>query len=150
MAQENGSGGQPRRGFEFGSGPQGGRGPRGPGGEGGRGGRDGRRGDRRGPDGGGAAQRLLGQISVLEKALSKADFAGQSQVLGEMVRLLKPLRLTSLDGLDFTARGRLLTTLLRVGRQPKPPEPETPPNTGVEAPPEAAPDAAPDAPAEAV
>jgi tetratricopeptide (TPR) repeat protein len=60
---------------------------------------------------------------VLEKALSTSDFAKQKQPLAEILRQLKPLHLRSLEELDFNTRGRLLTTLLRVGRQKKPPEP---------------------------
>jgi len=60
---------------------------------------------------------------VLEKALSTGDFAKQKQPLAEILKALKPLHLRSLEELDFNTRGRLLTTLLRVGRQKKPPEP---------------------------
>jgi tetratricopeptide (TPR) repeat protein len=65
----------------------------------------------------------LSELSVLEKALSTGDFAKQKQPLAEILRQLKPLRLRSLEQLDFNTRGRLLTTLLRVARQKKPPEP---------------------------
>ncbi len=65
----------------------------------------------------------MSELSVLEKALSTGDFAKQKQPLAEILRQLKPLHLRSLEELDFNTRGRLLTTLLRVGRQKKPPEP---------------------------
>ena len=71
---------------------------------------------------------------MLEKALSTGDFAKQRPPLGEILRQLKPLRLSSLEGLDFNTRGRLLTTLLRVGRQKKPPEPPAPTAVPVEDP----------------
>ena len=70
-----------------------------------------------------AAYRVLQELSVLEKAMTRADFAAQKAPLSEMARALKPLRLQSIDGLDFNTRGRLLTSLLRVGRQTKPAEP---------------------------
>ena len=41
-----------------------------------------------------------------------------------IVRSLRPMRLKSLEDLDLNTRGRLITTLLRVQRQPKPPAPE--------------------------
>ena len=64
----------------------------------------------------------------MEKALSTGDFAKQRPPLEEILRQLKPLRLSSLEGLDFNTRGRVLTTLLRVGRQKQPPEPAPAPS----------------------
>jgi len=81
----------------------------------------------------------------LEKALSTGDFAKQRPPLEEILRQLKPLRLSSLEGLDFNTRGRVLTTLLRVGRQKAPPEP--PPAPAVASVEQSAPDAPATAPA---
>src|SRR5262249_56809742 len=68
------------------------------------------------------------ELSVLEKALSTGDSARQRPPREEFLRQLKPLRLSSLEGLDFNTRGRVLTTLLRVGRQKQPPEPAPAPS----------------------
>ncbi|MBL8922533.1 MAG: DEAD/DEAH box helicase [Myxococcaceae bacterium] len=122
--------------------------------EGGRGrgrGRDGERGDRRGGKGGGGAYRVVNELSALEKALTKGDYAGQKHSLDELVKAVKALRLKSLNDLDMGSRGKLLTSLMRVLRQPKKDAPEA----SAEAPPadaapaEAAPadGAPPDAPA---
>jgi tetratricopeptide (TPR) repeat protein len=102
--------------------PQGpGRGPR-DGDRGGRG-RDGRPGgkgrrDERAPSSGG--QRVVVELSALEKALGKGDFEAQVRPLDEVVRQLRTLRVRTLAELEPNARGRLITTLLRVSRQPKP------------------------------
>ncbi|MDX2014959.1 MAG: DEAD/DEAH box helicase [Myxococcaceae bacterium] len=86
----------------------------------GRGGRDGDRGDRRGgKGGGGAAYRVVNELSALEKALTKGDYAAQKQSLDDIVKGVKGLRLKSLNDLDMGSRGKLLTTLMRVARQPK-------------------------------
>lgn len=184
MAQEIG-GNRPGRG----SGP-GGRGDRPQGGgrgndRGGGGGRGGGRGDKRGGKGGrggdrggreeggagGASYRVTQEVSQLEKAMTQKSLTAQKSSLDNIARALRPLHLKSIDQLDFTARGRLLTTLLRVQRQPKPAAPEAPadaapaegaspdapptqstPEPGPDAAPaEAATEAAPDAaPAEAI
>ena len=101
--------------------PQGGRGPR----DAERGGRprDGRppgkgRRDERAPSSGG--QRVVVELSSLEKALGKSDLEGQLRHLDEVVRALRTLRVKALSELEPNARGRLITTLLRVSRQPKP------------------------------
>nr|WP_153866302.1 MULTISPECIES: DEAD/DEAH box helicase [Myxococcaceae] len=65
-------------------------------------------------------------MSTLEKALSKNDFAAQKAPLEAIVRALRPLRLKSLEDLDLGTRGKLITSLLRTQRQPKPPAPEAP------------------------
>jgi len=132
LAKEDGTGASPRRGRPDNSPaqdrPRGDRGDR----RGGRGGPGEHRGRGRGGerqherDPAGASSRILSELSVLEKALSTGDFAKQKQPLAEILRQLKPLRLRSLEELDFNTRGRLLTTLLRVGRQKKPPEPPPP------------------------
>ncbi|HEX4802101.1 MAG TPA: DEAD/DEAH box helicase [Myxococcaceae bacterium] len=114
---EDGTGRPPRRGRP------GGRAGRGERGRGDRRERPGRR------DSSDASLRVLTELSVLEKALSTGDFAKQRPPLEEIFRQLKPLRLSSLEGLDFNTRGRVLTTLLRVGRQKKPPEPPPVPST---------------------
>lgn len=109
--------------------PQGpGRGPRDR--DGGGRGRDGReqrpggkgRRDERAPSSGG--QRVVAELSNLEKALGKADFAAQLRPLDEVVKQLRTLRVHALTELEPNARGRLITTLLRVSRQPKPAAPE--------------------------
>lgn len=64
----------------------------------------------------------MAELPVLEKALSTGDLAKQKAPLEEILRHLKPLRLSSIEQLDFNTRGRLLTTLLRVGRQKQPPQ----------------------------
>lgn len=85
----------------------------------GRGGRDGDRGDKRGGKGGGASYRVVNELSSLEKALTKGDYAGQKQSLEEIVKGVKGLRLKSLNDMDLGGRGKLLTSLMRVMRQPK-------------------------------
>ncbi|WP_208729732.1 tetratricopeptide repeat protein [Corallococcus exercitus] len=72
----------------------------------------------------GPGQRVIAELSVLEKALSKNDFAAEKGPLEAIVRSLRPMNLKSLDDLDLNTRGRLITTLLRVQRQPKPALPE--------------------------
>ena len=120
MAVDSGQGpgrpGQGRRG-EGPGGRGGGRGDRG--GPGGRGGRD--RGDRR-RDGGGSAAggRIVPELSTLEKALARGDFTAEVQPLDAVVKGLRQARARSLQDLDMDTRGRLITTLSRVARQPKP------------------------------
>lgn len=103
----------------------GGRGDRGgPGGKGGRSGRD--RGDRKGGSGG-AGGRVVPELSALEKALAKVDFAAELQPLDSVVKVLRQARARSLQDLDMDTRGRLITTLSRVARQTRPaPDPEAP------------------------
>ncbi len=125
MAVDSGQGpgrpGQGRRG-EGPAGRGGGRGDRG--GPGGRGGRD--RGDRKGGSGG-AGGRVVPELSALEKALAKVDFASEIQPLDAVVKVLRQARARSLQDLDMDTRGRLITTLSRVARQTRPaPDPETP------------------------
>jgi hypothetical protein len=110
--------------------------------------RDGRPGgkgrrDERAPSSGG--QRVVAELSTLEKALSKADLAAQVRPLDEVVRQLRTLRVQALSELEPNARGRLITTLLRVSRQPKPAAPEA---ASAEAPAEVPAEAAVDVPAE--
>ena len=116
-----------------------GQGPRrdGPGGgfggrDGGFGGRDGGRGRGDGPGRGrgrdraegpvGPGQRVIADLSTLEKALGKSDFAAEKSPLEAIVRSLRTMRVKSLEELDLNVRGRLITTLLRVQRQTRPPE----------------------------
>lgn len=80
--------------------------------------------DRRDPET--AAFRVRSELGTLEKAYSQKDFAKQKASLEEILKALKPLRLRSIDELDFNTRGRLITTLLRVGRQTAPPESPAP------------------------
>ena len=127
MAVDSGQGpgrpGQGRRG-EGPAGRGGGRGDRG--GPGGRGGRD--RGDRRRERGtGGAGGRVVPELSALEKALAKGDFAAELQPLDTVVKALRQAHARSLQDLDMDTRGRLITTLSRVARQSKPtPDSEAP------------------------
>jgi tetratricopeptide (TPR) repeat protein len=69
------------------------------------------------------AFRIRSELAPLEKAYSQKDFAKQKASLEEILKQLKPLRLRSIDQLDFNTRGRLITTLLRVGRQTAPAAP---------------------------
>lgn len=72
----------------------------------------------------GPGQRVIADLSVLEKALSKTDFAAEKAPLESIIRSLRPMHLKSLEDLDLNTRGRLITSLLRVQRQPKPAQPE--------------------------
>ncbi len=110
---------------------------RGPGGKGRR--------DERAPSSGG--QRVVAELSTLEKALSKADLQGQLRPLDEVVRQLRSLRVKALSELEPNARGRLITTLLRVSRQPKPAPEAAPAEAPPEAPAETPAEAAAEAPA---
>lgn len=148
MTDENkakgpGQGGRSDRGgFSFGD-REGGRG-------GGRGDRDGRGGgrggrDRRdGPGGGGASFRIVNELSVLEKALTKTDFVAMKDPLASVLKAIKPMRLDSIEKLDMGTRGKLITSLMRVQRLAKPAATEAAPAEA--APAEAAP--APTEPAE--
>lgn len=85
-------------------------------------GRDDRgRGGRR--EGGGAGFRVVNELSTLEKALTKGDLAAQRLALDDVLKAVRSLGLKSLDALDANARGRLITSLARVVRQPKPKPP---------------------------
>jgi len=94
----------------------------------GRGGRDGDRGGKRDGKGGGAAYRVVNELSALEKALTKGDYSGQKHSLDEIVKGVKGLRLKSLNDMDMGSRGKLLTSLMRVTRQPKKDAPEAAPS----------------------
>ncbi len=97
--------GKERGGFEFGSGKD----------------RDRKDNRKRNDAGGGSgAFRIVTELSALEKALTKNDYSSQKASLDTVLKTLRPMRLKSLDGLDANAKGRLLTSLLRVVRQPKP------------------------------
>ena len=72
----------------------------------------------------GPGQRVIAELSTLEKALGKGDLAAQKQPLDTIVRSLRALRVKSLDELELNVKGRLMTTLLRVQRQTKPAQPE--------------------------
>jgi tetratricopeptide (TPR) repeat protein len=69
---------------------------------------------------------VVQELSALEKALSKSDYEAQKGSLEQILKAVRPLRLRSLEQLDLNTRGRLLTTLLRVQRQPKPPSAPAP------------------------
>jgi tetratricopeptide (TPR) repeat protein len=64
---------------------------------------------------------VVTELAPLERALTTADFAKQREPLESILKALKPLKLSSIEQLDMNTRGRLLTTLLRVQRQSKPP-----------------------------
>lgn len=123
QGQGQGQGQRRGGGFEFGQG-RGGRDGRD--GRGGRDGRDGRR-DRRDGAGGGAAYRVVNELSSLEKALTKADLPAQRTSLDAIAKALKPLHAKSLNDLDMNTRGKLVTSLMRVTRQPKPKVTDAPP-----------------------
>ncbi|HUM11198.1 MAG TPA: DEAD/DEAH box helicase [Myxococcaceae bacterium] len=70
---------------------------------------------------------MVPELSVLEKALARGDFAAQIQPLDSVVKALRQARARSLQDLDMDTRGRLITTLSRVARQARPaPDPEAP------------------------
>lgn len=142
---QNGRGNRGGNGFSFDE-------PRRGGGRGDRDGGRGGRGDRRGGPSGrtaGVSYRIDNELTALERALTKKDLSAMIEPLQSVLRALKPMRLSSLEQLDSGARGRLLTTLMRVQRMDKPAVEAAP----AEAPaPEAAPAEAPvpeAAPAEA-
>ncbi|MFZ5470741.1 MAG: DEAD/DEAH box helicase [Myxococcota bacterium] len=87
----------------------------------GRGERGGRGRDERREGPGAASFRVVTELSTLEKALTKNDLAAQKAPLESILKALKPLRLQSIENLDLNTRGRLITSLSRVSRQPKPP-----------------------------
>lgn len=123
-ADRGGGGGRGQR--PGGAGGQ--RGERGPGGGrgrdgGGKGGKGRGRDDREGGGGAGsAAYRVGGELANLEKALTKSDFANQKHPLEEILKSLRPLKLTSIEQIDMSTRGKLITSLLRISRQNKPAE----------------------------
>ncbi len=120
---QNGRGNRSGNGFSFDE-PKRGGGGRDGGGRGG--GRDGGRGgDRRGGPGGrsgGVSYRIDNELTALERSLTKRDLGSMIDPLQSVLRAIKPMRLTSLEQLDSGARGRLLTTLMRVQRMDKPAE----------------------------
>jgi hypothetical protein len=59
-------------------------------------------------------------LPTLEKALSSSDLPKQKTSLEAILKALRPMRLKSFEDLDANTRGRLLTTLVRVQRQPRP------------------------------
>lgn len=147
---QNGRGNRSGNGFSFDEPKRGGndRGGRGGNDRGGRGGDRG--GDRRGgPSGrsGGVSYRIDNELTALERALTKKDLSAMTDPLQSVLRAIKPMRLSSLEQLDSGARGRLLTTLMRVQRMDKPAVEAAPEAPAAEAAPaEAAP--ATEAPAE--
>ena len=102
--------------------PGGGRGGerQGPGGGRFGGGRDGRgRNDKR--EGGGGS-RVDVELSAIEKALGEGDLAAQRAPLEQLVRHVRQLNVKVLSEIELGTRGKLITTLMRVQRQPKPAE----------------------------
>lgn len=132
---QNGRGNRSGNGFSFDEPKRGGdRGGRG----GDRGGRGGDRGgDRRGGPSGrssGVSYRIDNELTALERALTKKDLSAMIDPLQSVLRALKPMRLSSLEQLDSGARGRLLTTLMRVQRMDKPAVEAAPEAPAAEAP----------------
>ncbi len=114
--------GRPGGGIGHGGGGAGFRGPGGPGGREGRDRRDGHRGkgrDRDRPVSGraGAESAILGILHALEKPLTGGDFEAQKGHFAKILATLKPLRLKSLEEIEFECRTKLFTALLRGGRQ---------------------------------
>lgn len=70
---------------------------------------------------------MVPELSVLEKALARGDFAAEIQPLDTVVKALRQARARSLQDLDMDTRGRLITTLSRVARQPRPAPDAEPP-----------------------
>lgn len=122
--------------------PGGGRGGerQGPGGGRFGGGRDGRRNDRR--EGGGGS-RIDVELSTIEKALGKGDLAAQRAPLEQLVTHVRRLNVKALSEVELGTRGKLITTLMRVQRQPRPAEAEAGEAPASEATEAAASDAAP-------
>jgi tetratricopeptide (TPR) repeat protein len=58
-------------------------------------------------------------LKEIEAPLTKGDFEAQKAGFARMLDRLKPLRLHSIEELEFDARTRLFTALLRAGRQGK-------------------------------
>lgn len=84
--------------------------------------------DGRGPRGGGERQAggqagaeaaILAILKELEKPLTSGDFEKQVEHFGKVLERLEPLRLESIDQLEFDPKTRLFTALLRAGRQPQ-------------------------------
>ncbi len=70
---------------------------------------------------------MVPELSALEKALARGDFAAEIQPLDSVVKALRQARARALQDLDMDTRGRLITTLSRVARQARPPpDPEAP------------------------
>ncbi|MDR0966906.1 MAG: hypothetical protein LBM75_10505 [Myxococcales bacterium] len=63
---------------------------------------------------------ILEALSALERPLTRGEFAEVGQGFQRIAARLEPLRLSSIDVLDFDARTHLLTALLRAGRLPSP------------------------------
>lgn len=66
----------------------------------------------------GAEAAILGALKEAERPLTTGDFEAQRAPFAKILERLQSLRLGSIDELDFDARTRLFTALLRAGRQP--------------------------------
>jgi tetratricopeptide (TPR) repeat protein len=66
----------------------------------------------------GAEAAILGALKEAERPLTTGDFKAQKVPFAKVLELLRSLRLGSIDELEFDARTRLFTALLRAGRQP--------------------------------
>ncbi len=71
-----------------------------------------------------AENALLAILHELERPLTVGDLEAQKVHLGNMLEKLKPLRIKSIEELEFDARTRLFTSLLRAGRQAEVPDAE--------------------------
>ncbi len=70
----------------------------------------------------GGAYRVGTEISAVEKALTKSDFVSMEESLRSVHQALRGMRLRSLDALESAIKGKLITTLARVSRAPRPAE----------------------------
>ncbi len=72
----------------------------------------------------GAEAFVLEALSGIERPLTRGEFAAVAEGFGQIAARLQPLRLTTIDELDFDARTHLFTALLRAGRLARPEDEE--------------------------
>ena len=72
----------------------------------------------------GAEAFVLETLSGIERPLTRGEFTAIAEGFGRIASRLQPLRLTTIDELDFDARTHLFTALLRAGRIAKPADEE--------------------------
>jgi len=72
----------------------------------------------------GAEAFVLEALSGIERPLTRGEFTAIAEGFGRIASRLQPLRLTTIDELDFDARTHLFTALLRAGRIAKPADEE--------------------------
>ena len=70
--------------------------------------------------GGGHDYRIATELSAVEKALTKKDFAQLAASIAELRKHVSSLPRRTLLGIGEGTRGKLITTLMRVTRTPKP------------------------------